>query len=72
VGVVLIGDALHSFPPDTGQGVNAAFCDVMALKASFEEAAQARSQSMAAAASAVTAAVLPPPPITTTTPKTKE
>ena len=55
-GVVLIGDALHSFPPDTGQGVNAAFCDVMALKASFEEAAAA--------------AAVPPPPIATTTPKT--
>ena len=60
-GVVLIGDALHSFPPDTGQGVNAALCDVMALKASFE----------AAAAAAATAAVLPPSPISTTTPKTK-
>ena len=44
-GVVLLGDALHSFPPDTGQGVNAALCDIMALKASFEEAARVRSRS---------------------------
>jgi len=68
-GVVLIGDALHSFPPDTGQGVNAALCDVMALKASFEEAARVRSRSLVEAAAP--AAVLPPSPITTTTPKTK-
>lgn len=30
-GVVLIGDALHAFPPDLGQGVNSAFCDVVML-----------------------------------------
>ena len=30
-GVVLVGDALHTFPPDLGQGVNAAFADVVAL-----------------------------------------
>jgi 2-polyprenyl-6-methoxyphenol hydroxylase-like FAD-dependent oxidoreductase len=40
-GVVLLGDALHAFPPDLGQGVNAAFCDSMALGKSFEEAAAA-------------------------------
>jgi len=38
-GVVLVGDALHTFPPDLGQGVNAAFCDAMLLGKSFEEAA---------------------------------
>jgi len=38
-GVVLIGDALHSFPPDLGQGVNTAFCDALLLGKSFEEAA---------------------------------
>ena len=30
-GVVLVGDALHTFPPDLGQGVNAALADVVAL-----------------------------------------
>lgn len=30
-GVVLVGDALHAFPPDLGQGVNSAFCDVVQL-----------------------------------------
>jgi kynurenine 3-monooxygenase len=38
-GVVLLGDALHAFPPDLGQGVNAAFCDALLLGNSFEEAA---------------------------------
>eukprot|EP00536_Pseudo-nitzschia_multiseries_P012738 jgi/Psemu1/33034/gm1.33034_g len=38
-GVALIGDALHSFPPDLGQGVNSAFCDAMVLKECFEDAA---------------------------------
>lgn len=38
-GVVLIGDALHSFPPDLGQGVNAAFCDALLLGKAFEDAA---------------------------------
>jgi kynurenine 3-monooxygenase len=27
-GVLLLGDAVHSFPPDIGQGVNAALEDV--------------------------------------------
>ena len=30
-GVVLVGDALHAFPPDLGQGVNSALKDVAAL-----------------------------------------
>ena len=30
-GVVLVGDAIHAFPPDIGQGINAGFLDVMAL-----------------------------------------
>ncbi|CAN8077324.1 unnamed protein product [Agarophyton chilense] len=30
-GVVFLGDAAHSFPPDTGQGMNAAFEDVQTL-----------------------------------------
>ena len=30
-GVALVGDALHAFPPDIGQGVNAALADVVAL-----------------------------------------
>mmetsp|Transcript_18773 Transcript_18773/g.43432 ORF Transcript_18773/g.43432 Transcript_18773/m.43432 type:complete len:629 (-) Transcript_18773:2259-4145(-) len=37
-GVVLIGDALHSFPPDLGEGVNMAFADAMMLGKSLEEA----------------------------------
>jgi 2-polyprenyl-6-methoxyphenol hydroxylase-like FAD-dependent oxidoreductase len=40
-GVVLVGDALHAFPPDLGQGVNVALCDVMMLGKSFEKAAAA-------------------------------
>lgn len=31
VGVALLGDSLHSFPPDLGQGVNAGFSDVSSL-----------------------------------------
>ena len=34
-GVVLLGDAAHSFPPDVGQGVNAALEDVGALAAAL-------------------------------------
>lgn len=30
-GVVLVGDACHAFPPDTGQGVNSGLQDVVAL-----------------------------------------
>lgn len=32
-GVALLGDSLHCFPPDLGQGVNAGFCDVTCLLA---------------------------------------
>jgi len=49
-GVVLIGDALHAFPPDLGQGVNSAFCDAMVLGESFEEAA---SDAVSAASTAI-------------------
>jgi len=38
-GVVLIGDALHAFPPDLGQGVNSALNDAMVLGKCFEDAA---------------------------------
>jgi len=31
VGAALLGDSLHSFPPDLGQGVNSGFTDVAAL-----------------------------------------
>jgi len=31
VGVVLVGDACHAFPPDTGQGINSGLNDVVAL-----------------------------------------
>jgi len=30
-GVVLVGDAIHAFPPDIGQGVNSALSDVVML-----------------------------------------
>jgi len=40
-GVVLVGDALHAFPPDLGQGVNVAMCDATVLGKSFEKAAAA-------------------------------
>lgn len=33
---VLVGDALHAFPPDLGQGVNSALQDVMALKEALD------------------------------------
>jgi len=36
-GVVLVGDALHAFPPDIGQGVNAALSDVMTLDKCFSD-----------------------------------
>ncbi|KAL7570692.1 hypothetical protein ACA910_017816 [Epithemia clementina (nom. ined.)] len=31
VGIVLVGDACHAFPPDIGQGINAGLNDVVAL-----------------------------------------
>lgn len=34
--VFLVGDAIHAFPPDLGQGVNAALEDVKALGEAFE------------------------------------
>ena len=42
-GVVIIGDALHCFPPDLGQGVNTAFCDAMMLGKAFESASASAS-----------------------------
>ena len=35
-GVVLVGDALHAFPPDIGQGINAGLGDVEALSRALE------------------------------------
>ncbi len=36
-GVVLLGDAVHCFPPDIGQGVNSALEDVVVLDRALEE-----------------------------------
>jgi len=36
-GIVLVGDAIHAFPPDLGQGVNAALGDVAVLDDSLSE-----------------------------------
>ncbi|CAM9651225.1 unnamed protein product [Laminaria digitata] len=35
-GVVLMGDAIHAFPPDLGQGVNSALEDVVVLERALE------------------------------------
>jgi 2-polyprenyl-6-methoxyphenol hydroxylase-like FAD-dependent oxidoreductase len=40
-GSVLVGDAIHSFPPDIGQGVNAALSDVMLLARALDDATAA-------------------------------
>ena len=37
-GIGLVGDAVHAFPPDIGQGVNAALADVMLLSDAFDSA----------------------------------
>ncbi|KXZ50097.1 hypothetical protein GPECTOR_18g73 [Gonium pectorale] len=39
VGVALVGDAVHCFPPDLGQGVNSAMLDVVGLAQALDEAA---------------------------------
>lgn len=39
-GVVLVGDAIHAFPPDIGQGVNAALASVMHLERALDQAGQ--------------------------------
>ena len=36
IGIVLLGDALHAFPPDLGQGVNSGLEDVVALDEALE------------------------------------
>eukprot|EP00177_Eucheuma_denticulatum_P001333 GFKZ01002421.1.p1 GENE.GFKZ01002421.1~~GFKZ01002421.1.p1 ORF type:complete len:484 (-),score=50.81 GFKZ01002421.1:581-2032(-) len=38
-GVLFLGDAAHSFPPDTAQGINSALEDVRVLRSVLEEAA---------------------------------
>ncbi|GIL78538.1 hypothetical protein Vretimale_6134 [Volvox reticuliferus] len=37
-GVVLIGDAIHCFPPDLGQGVNSSMTDALVLAQALDEA----------------------------------
>jgi 2-polyprenyl-6-methoxyphenol hydroxylase-like FAD-dependent oxidoreductase len=39
-GICLVGDAIHAFPPDIGQGVNAALSDVMHLSRALDAAAE--------------------------------
>ncbi|CAN0295375.1 unnamed protein product [Ascophyllum nodosum] len=36
-GVVLVGDAIHAFPPDLGQGVNSALEDVLVLERALDK-----------------------------------
>jgi kynurenine 3-monooxygenase len=36
-GIVLLGDAAHSFSPDTGQGINSGLSDVVQLKEILEQ-----------------------------------
>eukprot|EP00747_Dinoflagellata_sp_TGD_P029129 gnl/TRDRNA2_/TRDRNA2_133706_c2_seq1.p1 gnl/TRDRNA2_/TRDRNA2_133706_c2~~gnl/TRDRNA2_/TRDRNA2_133706_c2_seq1.p1 ORF type:complete len:249 (+),score=30.54 gnl/TRDRNA2_/TRDRNA2_133706_c2_seq1:3-749(+) len=43
-GVMLLGDALHAFPPDLGQGVNAGFVDVQRLLALWPSDIKSSSQ----------------------------
>lgn len=45
-GVLLLGDAVHSFPPDIGQGVNAALEDVFVLNQVLAEADDELSQAL--------------------------
>ena len=46
-GVVLVGDAIHAFPPDIGQGVNSALSDVMMLSEALDGAAGSGDDPMA-------------------------
>uniref|UniRef100_A0A7S3ZD29 FAD-binding domain-containing protein n=1 Tax=Lotharella globosa TaxID=91324 RepID=A0A7S3ZD29_9EUKA len=39
---VLVGDSIHAFPPDLGQGVNAALDDVCDFEAALDAAAEAK------------------------------
>ena len=36
-GIVLLGDAVHAFPPDIGEGINCALQDVAALDDALTE-----------------------------------
>jgi len=45
-GIALLGDALHSFPPDLGQGVNAGLTDVMRLLALWPDGETLKSSSL--------------------------
>ncbi len=45
-GVVLIGDAIHCFPPDTGQGVNSALEDVCVLQEALSRSENDLSQAL--------------------------
>ncbi|GBF90815.1 FAD-binding monooxygenase [Raphidocelis subcapitata] len=57
--VLLLGDALHCFPPDLGQGVNSALLDVLALDESLSAAAKPKTEGGEAAAGEGREAALP-------------
>jgi kynurenine 3-monooxygenase len=46
-GVVLMGDAIHCFPPDIGQGVNSALEDVYVLNEALSQSNDDLSQALA-------------------------
>ena len=59
--VVLVGDAAHAFPPDIGQGVNAALASVMHLARALDEAEATQESSVASSSTSSAGATSTPP-----------